>query len=266
MCTAIVSVDPSSPVPVILVGVRDEFTARSWDPPARHWPDRPRLVGGRDRRAGGTWLAADPVAVRAATVLNARGPMPPEETRLSRGELPLRVAADGKLGRIDLPRFDPFLLIGAEPGTVRLWHWNGAELAERELGPGLHMVLNSGLEGEGQRAGETEDMHMIARLGHFRPLFAAAARPEPRPDARTVQEAWGEWLPLAEGGGLARTDPASLLPLVEIEEGRVWGTTSVSLIALSADGLRYDFRALGGAGDEVDQGDEGRAGGWIRAV
>ncbi|MFI0353650.1 NRDE family protein [Actinomadura sp. 9N407] len=248
MCTAIVSVDPSSPVPVLLVGVRDEFVARSWRPPARHWPDRPRLVGGRDLRAGGTWLAADPVAHRAATVLNARGAMAPEEGRLSRGELPLRVAADGKLGRIDLPRFDPFLLIGAEPDAVRLWHWDGADLAERELGAGLHMVLNSGLEGAGQQAGATEDAHMAARLAYFRPLFDAARRPEPRPDSAPAGAAWGQWLPLVEGAGLARTDAASLLPLVEIEEGRVWGTTSVSLLALSADGLRYDFRASPGDG------------------
>ncbi|RFU39238.1 hypothetical protein DZF91_23470, partial [Actinomadura logoneensis] len=72
MCTAIVSVDPASPVPVLLVGVRDEFIDRDWEGPGRHWPDRPGLIGGRDLRAGGTWLAVDPAARRAATVLNGR--------------------------------------------------------------------------------------------------------------------------------------------------------------------------------------------------
>ncbi|GAA2453093.1 NRDE family protein [Actinomadura vinacea] len=264
MCTAIVSVDPSSPVPVILVGVRDEFADRSWRPPGRHWPDRPALVGGQDLRAGGTWLAADPVAPRVATVLNAHGAMAPEDGRLSRGELPLRVAATGKLGRLDLARYDPFLLVGAEPDAVRLWHWDGADLAERELGPGLHMVLNNGLEGEGRRVGATEDAHMAARLAHFRPRFAAARRPEPRPvpapdtgpaPAEPVERAWGEWLPLVHGDALDRTAPESLLPLIELDDGRGWGTTSVSLLALSADGVRYDFAASPGAAD-----------GWTRVL
>ncbi|MFF5259583.1 NRDE family protein [Actinomadura viridis] len=249
MCTAIVSVDPSSPVPVVLVGVRDEFVDRPWRPPARHWPARPGLVGGRDLRAGGTWLAVDPDAPRAATVLNARGAMAPEEGRRSRGELPLRAAAgeglDG-LGESELARFDPFLLIGAEPGLVRLWHWDGADLSERELGPGLHMVLNSGLEGEGRQAGATEDAHMAARLAHFRPRFAKAGRPAPPPSAEPAERAWGDWLPLLSGDGLPRAEPASLLPLVDLGDGRVWGTTSVSLVALSAGGVRYDFSAAPG--------------------
>ncbi|MFC6936356.1 NRDE family protein [Actinomadura yumaensis] len=45
--------------------------------PGHHWPDRPGLVAGRDLRAGGTWLAVDPVAPRVATVLNGRGRMAP---------------------------------------------------------------------------------------------------------------------------------------------------------------------------------------------
>ena len=250
MCTAIVSVDPASPVPVILVGVRDEFMERSWRPPGRHWRDRPALVGGQDLRAGGTWLVVDPKARRVATVLNARGPAAPEDRRRSRGELPLLVAAGGGPGALDLPSFDPFLLVGAEPDGVRLWHWDGVEFAERELGPGLHMILNSGLEGEGRGAGRTEDARMAARLGHFRPRFAAARRPEPRPvpaldagpePAEPVELAWGEWLPLVDGDGLDRTDPASLLPLADLGEGRLWGTSSVSLVALSSDGVRYDF-------------------------
>jgi hypothetical protein len=244
MCTAIVSVDPSSPVPVLLVGVRDEFVARYWDPPARHWPDRPGLVAGRDRRAGGTWLAVDPGVPRAATVLNGRGRMAPESGRLSRGELPLRVAADGKLGDLDLPRFDPFHLIGAELDTVRLWSWDGDELAERLLGQGLHMVVNRGLEGAGPVGDDAEDDHMSQRIAHFRPRLAAAARPEPGPGG-TVAD-WGEWLPLVDGDGIPRTDRRALLPLIDLGGGRVWGTTSVSLVALTPDEARYDFSASPG--------------------
>ena len=245
MCTAIISVDPASPVPVLLAGVRDEFVARAWEPPGRHWPDRPGLLGGRDLRAGGTWLAVDPGAPRVAVVLNGRGRAAPEAGRVSRGELPLRVAADGKLGLPDLAAFDPFHLVGAEPDRVRLWSWDGAALTERDLGPGLHMIVNSGLEGEGQLEGETEDAYMAARLAHFRPLLAAAPRPEPSP-GDPVERAWGAWLPLVNGAGLPRADHRALLPLLDLGDGRVWGTTSVSLVALGRTGVRYDFSATPG--------------------
>ncbi|WP_067831475.1 NRDE family protein [Actinomadura kijaniata] len=243
MCTAIVSVDPASPVPVLLVGVRDEFVTRAWQPPGRHWPDRPALVAGRDLRAGGTWFAVDPGAPRAATVLNAPGPLVPEEHRLSRGELPLRLAADGKLGDLELPRLDPFHALCAEPDSVRMWSWDGARLAERALGPGLHIIVNSGLEAEAHREGALEDAYMMARLTHFRPRLAATGRPEPLPGHGTVRQAWGGWLPLVEGDGLERADRRALLPLVDMGEGRVWGTTSVSLAALTRDAVRYDFSA-----------------------
>ncbi|MEU5880800.1 NRDE family protein [Spirillospora sp. NPDC047279] len=242
MCTAIVSVDPSSPVPVLLVGVRDEFVARSWAPPGHHWPDRPGLIGGRDLRAGGTWFAVDPSVPRAGCVLNGRGRLAPEAVRASRGELPLRAAADGGLGDLELPRFDPFHLISAEPGLVRLWSWDGIELAGQELGPGLHVVVNRGLEGAGPDAGEDEDAFMTERIAHFRPRLLAAGRPEPRAGDDTAT-AWAEWLPLLDGDGIDRTDKRALLPLLDLGGGRVWGTTSVSLAALSAGGLRYDFSA-----------------------
>lgn len=250
MCTAIISVDPSSRVPVLVIGVRDEFLARDWVPPGRHWPDRPGLVGGRDLRAGGTWLAVDPAAPRVGLILNGRGEMADEARRASRGGLPLRMAADGKLGELDTSAYDPFHLVGAEPDRVRLWSWDGIALVERVLGPGLHMIVNSGLEGEGRREtppGDlSEDVFMGARLAHFRPRFAAAARPEPGPDGGD----WGEWLALVNGGGIARADHRALLPLLDVGTGERWGTTSVSLVALWPGGVRYDFRAVPGDPDD----------------
>ena len=81
-------------MPLLLLGVRDELVGRPWRPPARHWPGSP-LVGGIDEQAGGTWLAVHPDIPRVACLLNGRGTEADPARRRSRGELPLRAAADG---------------------------------------------------------------------------------------------------------------------------------------------------------------------------
>ena len=238
MCTAILSVEPGAPV--LLAGVRDELTDRPWQPPARHWPDHPGLIGGRDLKAGGTWLAVAPATRRAACVLNGRGRMAPPASRRSRGVLPLQAAEDGKLERSGLADLDPFHLLSAEPGAAVLWSWDGEHLTERELGPGLHMVVNSGLE--------PGHDHEQARITHFLPRLRDAPRPVPRP-GDPVARAWGAWLPLLTGDGLAPGDPRALIVRRDLGDGRIWGTTSISLIALSTAGVRYDFTARPGDPD-----------------
>ncbi|TDD57593.1 hypothetical protein E1298_47530, partial [Actinomadura rubrisoli] len=73
--------------------------------------------------------------------------------------------------------------------------------------------------------------------------------PRPAPGAGPDMPAgavWGAWLPLVDGDGLARADHRALLPLLDLGDGRVWGTTSVSLVALAPGGVRYDFSATPG--------------------
>jgi uncharacterized protein with NRDE domain len=251
MCTAILSIQPGAPV--LLAGVRDELVDRAWQPPGRHWPDYPGLIGGRDLQAGGTWLALAPEARRVACVLNGRGRMAPPDSRRSRGVLPLQAAVDGKLARAGLADFDPFHLLSAEPGAATLWSWDGEGLTDRELPPGLHMVVNSGLSTDGwENAAErpagwekTARDHERARIAHFLPRLRAAARPAPRPGS-PVPQAWGSWLPLMNGDGLDPSDPRALIVRRDLGGGRIWGTTSISLVGLSEDGSRYDFNGRPG--------------------
>ncbi|MDX6434618.1 MAG: hypothetical protein QOE54_6984, partial [Streptosporangiaceae bacterium] len=79
---------------------------------------------------------------------------------------------------------------------------------------------------------------------YFRPLLATAHRPEP--GAGPTVPAWGEWLPLIDGDGLDRDDPRALVVRRDLGEGRIWGTGSISLVALTRDGLRYDFSGVPG--------------------
>lgn len=248
MCTAILSIEPGAPV--LLAGIRDEFIGRAWEPPARHWPEYPGVIGGRDLVAGGTWLAVEPAARRVSTVLNGRGRAAPADLRRSRGVLPLHAAAQGKLVPGDAAAFDPFLLISAEPDGAVLWAWDGERLTERELGPGLHFVVNSGLAADLDHTSAAGDEpgreHELARIARFLPRLRAdtrlATRPAPRPGLPAAQ-AWGAWFPLVNGDGLSSHDPEALIVRREFGD-RIWGTTSVSLVALSAGEVRYDFNGV----------------------
>jgi hypothetical protein len=251
MCTAIVSVGPGPAV--LLAGIRDEFVARTWEPPARHWPEHQGLIGGRDLTAGGTWLAVSPEPRRAACVLNGRGTPAPASSRRSRGVLPLQAAAEGKLAQARLTDFDPFHLLVTEPGRAAMTSWDGQNLDERELGLGLHMIVNSGLSSDlladgapapGDHTAPGRERE-LARLAWFLPRLRAAARPVPRP-GEPIEQAWGDWLPLLNGAGLPAQDPRALIVRHDFGDGRVWGTTSISLVALSPGELRYDFTSRPG--------------------
>ena len=98
MCTLIIGRDVVAPGTVLLAANRDEDPARPSDPPGV-LNGSPRLVGGRDRRAGGTWLAVRETRAVVA-ILNRRDrsgePAPPAPGRRSRGSLVLEVAAAGE--------------------------------------------------------------------------------------------------------------------------------------------------------------------------
>jgi hypothetical protein len=246
VCTVVLSLAPAERMPQLLLGFRDEFTGRPWQPPARHWPGSP-LIGGRDEQAGGTWLAVHPGVPRVACILNARGPQAPPDTRRSRGELPLRAAEAGSVAleqlhddHASLAHYDPFFLICADlnppaPATRALMlSWDGSHTALEPLGPATHVITNAGHT----FPSADED----AKAAHFGLKFAAH-RPAADPTA-TIKDAWGDWLTLAGGDGLSDTDPAAIVVRHELPDGRVYGTTSVSLVALGADGLRYDFQPV----------------------
>ena len=234
MCTVIVSLEPSSGVPLLLAGIRDELAARPWQPPARHWPGSP-LIGGRDEQAGGTWLAVHPGIPRVSCVLNGRGPLASPERRRSRGELPLLAAEGGAPG--DLAAYDPFHLVTADMHAVSILSWDGAQATHLDLRPGTHVITNAGLDPNDPKA------------AYFAPRFAA--RRPPAHAGMSIRAAWEPWLGLLGGDGLAMTDPRAIRAGKQLPDGRLWGTTSVSLVALSPAGLRYDFQPVPGSAASV---------------
>ncbi len=250
MCTVVVSLAPAERVPLLLLGIRDEFTGRPWQPPARHWPGSP-LIGGIDEQAGGTWLAVYPDLPRVGCILNGRGEPAPANRRRSRGELPLRAAQEGPRALRELhtdpdalTRYDPFHLVCADRAAVLLLSWDGRSAALSDLEPATHLLTNAGHRYPPPRtnnlpAGPADPAD--PKAARFGPKFAAQ-RPSGDP-AATIKDAWGDWLTLAASDDPA--EPDAIIVRRELPDGRVYGTTSVTLVALAKDGgLRYDFQPV----------------------
>ncbi|MGW4474739.1 NRDE family protein [Nonomuraea sp. NPDC004354] len=200
MCTVIVRTGE----PLSLLGVRDEFADRPWEGPGEYWPEYPGVVGGRDLKAGGTWLAALPARARVAAVLNGYGLPADERTKISRGELPLRAVVAGGMPEAELPRYDPFHLVVADRSRARVWSWDGERLRTADLPEGTSVIVNSG------RADDPKAVELL-------PLFDAAADWHDLVGAATVRH--------------------------ELPDGRVHASLSATLITIGAR-LDYDFSDL----------------------
>ena len=144
MCTVVIRWAPGDPVRIL--ALRDELASRDFDLPDRWWPDQPAVVGGRDRRAGGSWCVTDVVAGVTAIVLNR----PERRTALagaaSRGRLPLLAvrAGSGWPDGIDVAPMASFNLVAATPGSLQWWAFDGTALAEERLGAGTWMFTPRG--------------------------------------------------------------------------------------------------------------------------
>src|SRR5438094_1953588 len=84
MCLIVIARNVSVKFPLVIAANRDEFYARPTRP-AHVWEDDPRVIGGRDLRAGGSWLAVRRGG-RFAAITNVRG-VGREEGGPSRGLL-----------------------------------------------------------------------------------------------------------------------------------------------------------------------------------
>ena len=91
MCTLILARDVLGAGTLLVAADRDEDPARPSEAP-QILHESPRIVGGRDVRAGGTWLAVRGGETPAIAALLNRRPRAEAPSGLrSRGELPLRV-------------------------------------------------------------------------------------------------------------------------------------------------------------------------------
>ena len=213
---------------MLIAANRDEMVGRKWSPPARHWPDRPEVVAGKDELAGGSWLGINDHGV-AAGILNRFGSLGPAPGVRSRGELVLEAldhadaaAAAAALVRLDPKAYRTFNMVIADNRDafwLRHADEKGAKpVAAKPIKAGLSLLS----------AGELDDG--TPRLRHYRPRFAQAAIPDP------ARGDWREWEALvADDKPDPLTDPASAM---RFRSASGFATVSSALIALPAPGKR----------------------------
>ena len=144
MCTVIVLVRADF---LLIAANRDESVDRSWDPPAAWWPDRPGVIGGRDRSAGGTWMGINRHGL-VATVLNRPGTLGPATGKRSRGELPLMALehataahAANVFTELDASHYRGFNMVLADRAGAWFVKATGRDHPTvRKLLPGISMV------------------------------------------------------------------------------------------------------------------------------
>lgn len=229
MCTVVLLRRPDHDWPLIIAANRDEMMTRPWSPPARHWPERPEVVAGRDDLSGGSWLGLNDHGVVAA-ILNRRGSLGPLAGKRSRGELVLDAldAADAADAAASLVHLDPtayrsFNLVIADNRDAYWLRSLGHRDSRVEAFPipeGLSMLTARDLN--------DPDSPRIARH-----LEDARLALPPAPEL----EDWDAWQELMARPATA--DPFDAMTIAgelgTLEQG--FGTVSSSMLALPAAGL-----------------------------
>jgi len=231
VCTLILGRDVVAPNTVLLGANRDEDPARPSDPPAV-LREAPRVVGGRDRVAGGTWLAIRE-ARAAVAILNRRdrgdGSAANALDRRSRGLLALEVAATSQAPARDthalaLARsapYAPFSLVFASPDASWILVNDGTGPPRaHEISSGWHVITHEDLDDPN----EPRTRALRERLADFRPRTTAEAETRIAELLRSHGEPAGEY--------------EHELPPVCLHEGRMV-TVSSALVWLAHDQARY---------------------------
>ena len=198
---------------------------RSWDAPDRHWPDRPEVVAGRDRLAGGSWFGRNDHGVFAA-ILNREGSLGPSADKRSRGELVLEAldhpdaaAAADALADLDANAYRSFnLVVGDNTDVFHLANRARANsITVEEVMPGLSMLTSQ----------EINDRRN-ARIGLYLPQFESAEVPDPESND------WTAWRHiLSDNTSDPAVGPSSAMCIVS-DCG--FGTVSSTLLAFPAAG------------------------------
>jgi len=155
MCLVIAYSRAVAAAPLVLAANRDELRSRPAVAMDVLQERQPRILGGRDLLAGGTWLAVNEWGVVAAVTNDPSTAVSRDPGRRSRGEIPLRLArhrtareAIAELHReVRGDEYNAcFVLVGDRSTLHYLALGQGIRSPPIELPPGVHVLENLPLE------------------------------------------------------------------------------------------------------------------------
>ncbi len=228
MCTVVILRRPGHPWPLVLAANRDEMTNRPWQPPARHWPDRPQIVAGKDDLAGGAWLGVNDSGV-VAGVLNRANSLGPSAGKRSRGELVLEAldhttasAAATRASLLDPDAFRSFNLVVADRKDA-YWLRSASDEGGEEAGPARIEIFEL-QPGISMITAHDRNDPASARVRANLPLFEVADAPDPKTGK------WRSWQKIMGSQRHPPADGPEAAMTIVTERG--FETVSSSLIAL----------------------------------
>jgi uncharacterized protein with NRDE domain len=157
--------------PLIVAANRDELYDRPTVAMTALREAGPRILGGRDELAGGTWLAVSEHGLVAALVnqpsMEGRDP-----TKRSRGELPIAFASHPTAAeaitevtaKLDAAAYNPcWLLVGDRDALFSVGIPGGSRLEVEQLPPGLYILENQPLRAKSAKVDRVSDLIAQAR-------------------------------------------------------------------------------------------------------
>ncbi len=238
MCTLAIYLRVFPEYPVVVAANRDEFLARPATPPTS-LGHNPEIIGGKDLKAGGTWLGINEHGL-VAGLLNRSSNLPPDAKLRSRGLLCLealryRTAAEAadyasRQNGADYNYFN--LLIASRDEGYVAYNRNGSIEVTR-LAPGLHLLTNL----------DVNDFE-CPKISHSYQDFARLAdRAELANDPDAMRAALAQIL----ASHTTQLDSRSGRPNALCLHLDGYGTRSSSVIMLGAEGMRaaHHFFAAG---------------------
>ena len=235
MCLVLIAWRADPDYPCVVAANRDEFHAR---PTARAewWPDRPRILAGRDLEAGGTWLGLTRTG-RFAALTNYRDPelrraAAPGLAVPSRGQLVTSLLESGGSVADGLTYLRE---VGANYNAFNVIFSDGRRLGiyesvlgmGRELGPGIYGLSNHLLDTPWPKVQSAKSRLEAALLGltDTAPLLALLRDDNPASDEQLPQTGVGlQWERLLSSAFVRAPD---------------YGTRSSTIIRIDARGRAY---------------------------
>jgi uncharacterized protein with NRDE domain len=216
---------------MVVAANRDERLDRSALPATVLRERDPRILGGRDLLAGGTWLAVNSYGV-VAGLTNQPSGTGRDPTKRSRGELPLACARHvtatqavaGLAAEVDPADYNPcWMLVGDRDALFAVSIGPDSSRTEVEqLGPGLYVLENAPLAAGSRKAAFAREL-----------VEQALARQPDRGQGSTVS---------AIGTVLSDHRPAVPEPRTD-GNGRVW-PPALSAACVHGDGFGTRFSAI----------------------